>query len=113
ETKVLQEEGVSIRLRRARQAREQHGWFGGARLDEIVCARMGVQTGLQGMVGHRFSPLRGLRVGAIVNPTSVDAEFRHLADLLKGAEGVELRALFGPEHGVRGEAQYMVSVEDE
>jgi uncharacterized protein YbbC (DUF1343 family) len=52
-------------------------------------------------------------VGAIVNPTSVDSQFRHLADLLASAPGVKLAALFGPEHGIRGEAQYMVAVGDE
>ena len=49
-------------------------------------------------------------MGAIVNPTSVDARFRHLADLLQAAPGVTLAALFGPEHGVRGEVQYMEAV---
>src|SRR5205085_2751947 len=55
---------------------------------------------------------RGKRVGAIVNPTSVNSGFQHLADLLAAAEGVTLAALFGPEHRVRGEAQYMVAVDD-
>lgn len=71
-----------------------------------------VTTGLQRWVREGFSALKGKRVGAIVNPTSVDAEFRHLADLLHAAEGVTVGALFGPEHGLRGEAQYMVAVED-
>ena len=51
--------------------------------------------------------VRGQRVGAILNPTSVDAGLRHLADLLHQASGVTLAALFGPEHGVRGDAQYL------
>ncbi|MBL8920659.1 MAG: DUF1343 domain-containing protein [Myxococcaceae bacterium] len=51
-------------------------------------------------------------MGAIVNPTSVDARLRHLVDLLHEADGVTLGALFGPEHGIRGEAQYMVAVGD-
>ena len=59
-----------------------------------------------------FPKLKGKRVGAIVNPTSVDARFVHLIDLLASADGVKLSALFGPEHGVRGEAQYMVAVDD-
>ena len=54
--------------------------------------------------------LKGLRVGAILNPTSVDAELRHLADLLHRAPGVQLAALFGPEHGVRGDAQYLEEI---
>ena len=71
-----------------------------------------VKTGLDVWVERGFAPLRGKRVGAIVNPTSVDSGFRHLADLLVRAPGVTLAALFGPEHGIRGEAQYMVAVDD-
>lgn len=59
-----------------------------------------------------FAALKGKRVGAIVNPTSVDERFVHLIDLLHAAPGVTLGALFGPEHGVRGEAQYMEPVSD-
>lgn len=73
---------------------------------------MAVQTGLDVCVANGFSALAGLKVGAIVNPTSVDASFRHLADLLGTSKAVKLGALFGPEHGVRGEAQYMVAVDD-
>lgn len=71
-----------------------------------------VRTGLDVLVAGGFGPLKGKRVGAIVNPTSVDAQFRHLADLLAAAPDVSLGALFGPEHGVRGEAQYMEAVGD-
>jgi uncharacterized protein YbbC (DUF1343 family) len=71
-----------------------------------------VKTGLDVWVEQGFAPLKGKRVGAIVNPTSVDSDFRHLADLLARAPGVTLAALFGPEHGIRGEAQYMVAVDD-
>ena len=53
------------------------------------------------------APLQGLRVGAILNPTSLDERLRHLADLLPG-----LTALFGPEHGVRGDAQYLEDIGD-
>jgi len=73
---------------------------------------MKVRTGLDVWVAQGFGALAGKRVGAIVNPTSVDARFRHLADLLAAAPGVTLAALFGPEHGIRGEAQYMVAVDE-
>lgn len=69
-----------------------------------------VRTGLEALAAKRFAPLAGKRVGAICNPTSVDARFEHLADLLRAAPGVELAALFGPEHGVRAEAQDMIGV---
>src|SRR6266542_3111103 len=72
-----------------------------------------VATGLDVLVASRFRQLRGLSVGLVCNPTSVDAQLRHAADLLAAAPGVRLARLFGPEHGVRGDAQYMVSVADE
>jgi uncharacterized protein YbbC (DUF1343 family) len=71
-----------------------------------------MKFGIDVLVASGFAALRGKRVGAIVNPTSVDRSFAHLADLLSSADGVTLAALFGPEHGVRGEAQYMVAVDD-
>lgn len=70
-----------------------------------------VGTGLDVLSSERFRSLRGRRVGAIANPTSVDSRMRHLADLLASAEGVKLACLFGPEHGVRAEAQDMIGVE--
>ncbi len=75
--------------------------------------RGGVESGLDWLVESRFAPLRGLAVGAICNPTSVDGELRHLADLLHGSDRTHLRKLFGPEHGVRGDTPYMAAVEDE
>jgi uncharacterized protein YbbC (DUF1343 family) len=51
---------------------------------------------------------KGLKVGAILNPTSVTPELRHLADVLH--EQGSLAALFGPEHGVRGDVQYLVDI---
>jgi uncharacterized protein YbbC (DUF1343 family) len=43
----------------------------------------------------------------------VDGRLAHAADLLARASGVRLAALFGPEHGIRGDAQYMAAVEAE
>jgi uncharacterized protein YbbC (DUF1343 family) len=47
--------------------------------------------------------LRGRRVGVIANHTAVDARGQHLIDLLAAESGLELRAIFGPEHGYRGD----------
>jgi uncharacterized protein YbbC (DUF1343 family) len=69
-----------------------------------------VATGLDVWARDGFRALAGKRVGAIVNPTSVDGQFRHLADLLHRSGTAKLAALFGPEHGIRGEAQYMEPV---
>jgi uncharacterized protein YbbC (DUF1343 family) len=59
-----------------------------------------------------FAPLRGLRVGLVAHPASVDSRLRHAADLLAAAAGVRLAALFGPEHGLLGQAQDLVGVPD-
>ncbi len=72
-----------------------------------------VATGLDVLVGKRFAPLRGLSTGLICNPTAVDRGLRHAVDLFHEARGLRLAALFGPEHGVRGDMQYMAAVEDE
>jgi uncharacterized protein YbbC (DUF1343 family) len=72
-----------------------------------------VVTGLERLLRARGGPLRGRRVGLVCNPTAVDARLRHAADLLAALPGVTLAALFGPEHGVRGDAQYMAAVEGE
>ncbi len=69
-----------------------------------------MKNGLDRLVEERFRPLRGLRTGLVCNPTAVDARLRHAADLLAGARGSRLACLFGPEHGVRGDAQYMAAV---
>jgi len=72
-----------------------------------------VSSGLDVLAEVRFAPLRGLAVGLVCNPTAVDRRLRHAADLFHDARGVRLAALFGPEHGIRGDAQYMTSVGNE
>jgi len=62
------------------------------------------------LAASRLRALRGRRVGLVCNPTAVTSRLEHAADLLHAAPGVELAALFGPEHGVRGDAQYMAAV---
>jgi uncharacterized protein YbbC (DUF1343 family) len=69
-----------------------------------------VRVGLDRVVEEERQVIAGKRLGLICNPTSVDAELRHAADLLNGTRGVQIAALFGPEHGVRGDAQDMIPV---
>jgi uncharacterized protein YbbC (DUF1343 family) len=61
-------------------------------------------------VDELLKAVKGLRVGAILNPTSVTPDLRHMADVLH--EAGALAALFGPEHGVRGDVQYLEEVAD-
>lgn len=62
-----------------------------------------VTTGIEVLRDELFAPLKGKRVGLITNPTGVDSRLRSTVDILKSAPGVNLVALFGPEHGVRGD----------
>ena len=62
-----------------------------------------VTTGIEVLRDELFAPLKGKRVGLITNPTGVDSRLRSTVDILKSAPGVRLVALFGPEHGVRGD----------
>ncbi|MGH2557753.1 MAG: exo-beta-N-acetylmuramidase NamZ family protein [Thermomicrobiales bacterium] len=62
-------------------------------------------TGLDVLLKQGLPELTGKRVGLITNHTGTDRDFRLAADLLHAAAGFELIALFGPEHGLLGEAQ--------
>lgn len=64
-----------------------------------------VKTGLEVLVENNFSVLQGKRVGLVTNPTGVDRNLNSTVDILHSAPGVKLVALFGPEHGVRGDIQ--------
>lgn len=55
--------------------------------------------------------LRGKKVGLITNPTGIDSKLTSIVDLLHDDPDINLTALFGPEHGVRGDAQAGASVE--
>lgn len=49
--------------------------------------------------------LKGKKVGLITNPTGIDSNLNSVVDQLHNDPEIELTALFGPEHGVRGDAQ--------
>lgn len=67
-----------------------------------------VLNGIDVLVKNNFAPLKGKRVGLITNHTGHDRARRATIDLLKDAPGVALVALFGPEHGIRGEVDEKV-----
>jgi uncharacterized protein YbbC (DUF1343 family) len=49
--------------------------------------------------------LRGLRVGVVCNPASIDGAFQHIADRIDASPAVVLAAVFGPQHGFRSDLQ--------
>ena len=66
-------------------------------------AKKTVLTGIDVLTQQHFKCLQGKRVGLITNPTGVNANLVSTVDVLKAAPGVNLVALYGPEHGVRGD----------
>lgn len=68
-----------------------------------------VETGLDRLVADGFASLAGQRVGLITNHSGIDRRGRHILDLLVAAEGVEVVAVFAPEHGIRGTADEKVA----
>jgi len=57
------------------------------------------------LLAERLDLLRGARVGLICNLASVTHELAHVADIFHGQDGIDLTALFGAQHGIRGDMQ--------
>jgi uncharacterized protein YbbC (DUF1343 family) len=62
-----------------------------------------VLTGIEVLRESNFKILEGKRVGLITNPTGVDSKLKSTIDILHNAGNFNFVALFGPEHGVRGD----------
>ena len=62
-----------------------------------------VKPGIDVLRDHQFDLLKGKRVGLVTNPTGITADLETTVDVLANAPGVQLVALYGPEHGVRGD----------
>lgn len=77
---------------------QESGMYHGTCSGETV-----VLPGIEVLEKMDFAPLKGKRVGLVTNPSGVARDLRSTIDILYNAEGVELVALFGPEHGVRGD----------
>ena len=63
-----------------------------------------VIPGIEVLEQNGFEELLGKRVGLVTNPSGVDRQLRSTIDILFEAPQVNLVALYGPEHGVRGDA---------
>ncbi|MBW2307740.1 MAG: DUF1343 domain-containing protein [Deltaproteobacteria bacterium] len=64
-----------------------------------------VITGLESVIQNPPGCLKAKRIGLLSNPASVDTRYRHASQLISEAFPGQLRALFGPQHGIRGEKQ--------
>ena len=62
-----------------------------------------VKPGIEVLRENGFAQLKGKRVGLVTNPSGVDRYLKSTIDILFQAPEVNLVALYGPEHGVRGD----------
>ncbi|TKD70880.1 exo-beta-N-acetylmuramidase NamZ domain-containing protein [Pseudalkalibacillus hwajinpoensis] len=63
------------------------------------------KLGVEVLLDEQKALIEGKSVGLITNPTGVDQDLTSIVDLLHHDPDVDLKALYGPEHGVRGSAQ--------
>lgn len=78
----------------------------------IQAQKIKIKTGIEVLKEQNFKCLEGKRVGLITNPTGIDNHLRSTIDILNEAPNVNLVALYGPEHGVRGDAHAGDKVEN-
>jgi len=72
---------------------------------KVAKTRQPVVLGVERLLEHPDGLLKGARVGLICNQASVDHGFHHVADLFFQHPKIQLTALFGPQHGIRGDLQ--------
>ena len=83
----------------------QAGWNRPARPVTPTASAAGagtVRAGIDVLRADGFAALSGLRVGLLTNHTGLARDGSATIDLLAAAPGVDLVALFSPEHGIRG-----------
>ncbi|KXZ16869.1 hypothetical protein AXI59_18400 [Bacillus nakamurai] len=73
--------------------------------DIQITKKAKVQTGIDRLLKEYKKQLKGKKIGLITNPTGVNSSMKSSVDVLYESPYIHLTALFGPEHGVRGDAQ--------
>jgi uncharacterized protein YbbC (DUF1343 family) len=76
---------------------------------QTTSVRPGIEVFVEAVPAH----IRGKRVGLITNQSGIDRERRSAIDLIAQHRDVKLTALLAPEHGIRGDRQAGVKIEDE
>ena len=75
----------------------------------VLSASDHTSAGIDVLEDEQFAPLRGKRIGLITNQTGVDASGHRTIDVLAHADGVQLAAIFSPEHGLVGQLDASVA----
>ena len=68
------------------------------------------KLGLENLLENHLDQIKGKKLGIIANQTSLDAEGRHIVNLL--SEHAEITTLFGPEHGFYGKIEDGAAIDD-
>ena len=84
-----------------------------AKADKECCTKEVVKTGIDVLESNGFKQLQGKKIGLVTNPSGVNNKLVSTVDILANAPGVELVALYGPEHGVRGDIHAGDKVSDD
>lgn len=91
----------------------------------LLCALLGIMSlsttakapkvliGIDMLERQNFKPLQSKRIGLITNPTGVNRYLKSTIDILHDAPNIQLVALYGPEHGVRGDIYAGAKVQDQ
>jgi uncharacterized protein YbbC (DUF1343 family) len=99
----LRLDAVRERLAQNDEVRRSEAASSRSRLDDR--GRVPIVLGIEKLLDAQIQSLHGARVGLVVNQASVDHKFHHVADLFHEHPEINLTALFGPQHGIRGDVQ--------
>lgn len=72
-----------------------------------------VRLGIETLIDEQTDLLAGERLGLITNPSGVTSDLTPTIDVLDGHDRIDLELLFAPEHGIRGNVQADVAVEED
>jgi uncharacterized protein YbbC (DUF1343 family) len=64
-----------------------------------------IKTGLDRISSSSFKKFSGARIGLVIHPASINSRLEHAIDIFLRRKIFVVRALFGPQHGIKGETQ--------
>jgi len=64
-----------------------------------------IKTGLQQIISQFPSDFKGKRIGILCHSASIAPDFEHITDIFYGRRDCQLKAVFGPQHGLFGQTQ--------
>jgi uncharacterized protein YbbC (DUF1343 family) len=73
--------------------------------EQMTVSKRSIVLGVETLLAERVNLLNGARVGLVCNQASVNHAYVHAADLFHQHPEIKLTALFGPQHGIRGDVQ--------